>query len=342
MMKHIHPTEAQKNRMLNNALSHRTEKKSFKLKYCAIAAAACVAFSTTVFADEIKETFYNLLGADEIVSQDVLSNIYSDTDGHVTMTVKEVLSDNITTRAIIEYMAHDDEGKQWLANMQNVTDEFNDSIFNPQIEPCFKDNNTALYGVCWSYGCDELKEYSSDTTRVFELSCEASGENASTNSITLSYCLIDQFDNETVINVSESVELKEVKLDGVKSPDKHYRLTGVKYSPLSIMIYGENLGLYEAGINENDWHYIYSLSDEEIDSCCLIMKDGTKRDFINPLPNQDIDEWFDLGGGGWSLGSVTNPELDYDVSIYCQSFGTKLDVENVAGIELDGIYYSLE
>ncbi len=73
-----------------------------------------------------------------------------------------------------------------------------------------------------------------------------------------------------------------------------------------------------------------------------IRKDGTKRDFINPLPNQDIDEWAELGGGAWSLGSVINPDVDYDVSILCTSFVTKLDVENVAGIELDGIYYSLE
>lgn len=341
MMEHIRPTEVQKNRMLNNALNHKSEKKSFKLKYCAAALALSMAFSVTVFADEIKETFYNLLGRDEIVSQDVLNNIYSDTDGHLTMTVKEVLSDNITTRAIIEYIAHDSEGKQWLKNMQNVTDEFYNSIFDPQIEPCVKDDNMGLYGVSYGYSCTELKEYSSDTTRVFELSCEASGENVGTDCVTLSYCLIDQFDKEAVIDVSESVELKEVKLDGVKSPDKHYRLTGIKYSPLSIMLYGENLGLYEARYSENSY-YIKSVADEGIDSCCLIMKDGTKRDFINPLPNQTVDEWAELGGGPWSMGAVCNPDVDYEVSILCTSFITKLDVENVAGIELDGIYYSLE
>lgn len=338
MMKNVRPTEAQKNRMLNNAFNSKPKKKSPKLRYC-IVTAACVLFSTTVYAyaDEIKETFYNLLGKDEITTEDVLTGLYNDTDGHINMTVKEVLSDNITTKAIVEYMALDDEGKQWLDNIQKVWDGFYNSIYDPQIEPCIKDDNIAFYGVSYSSGCEELKEYRSDTIRVFEVVCEASAENESTESVTLTYSLKDRFKKKAVLDISQSVEPKDIKLDGKKLPDKHYRLTGIKISPLSLMLYGENHGLYEYGIN-----YIKSVSDEQIDSCCLIMKDGTKRDFINPLPNQTTDEWSNLGGGAWTLGSVINPDVDYDVSILCTSFITKLDVENVAGIELDRLYYPID
>lgn len=331
MMEHIHPTQTQKNNMLDNVLNSKPKRKIFRFRYCAAAIAIGMAFSVTVFADEIKNTIYNLLGRDEIVGEKVLNEVYSDSDGHVKMTVKELLSDNINSKAIIEYTALDDTGKDWLERVGTVREEYNQSIYDVELSPHFKDNNTALYGVSYSYSCYELEEYETETTRVFELSCETSGESYSENMV-LTYPLMNTVSNEAMINISESVQLKDVKIDGVKAPDKHYRLTGVKYSPLSIMLYGENHGLYESG-SKNGGHYIRTLVNEQIDSLYIIMKDGSK---IN------LEEPNDYGYGGWMLGSVTNPDVDYEVSIYCCSFGKAMDINNIAGIEFDGVYYSIE
>lgn len=331
MMEHIHPTEIQKNNMLNKALNGEPKKQKFKLRYCTGVIAVGMMFSMTVFADEIKDTVYNLLGREEIVSENVLNEVYSDTDGHVKMTIKELLSDNINSRAIIEYTALDDTGKDWLKRIENVMQDYNHSIYDMRLSPHFKDNNTALYGVNSGFSCYELEEYTTETTRVFEVSCETSGESYSEYMV-LSYPLMNTVSNETMINISESVKLKDVRIDGVKEPEKHYRLTGVKYSPLSIMLYGENHGLYEAGVNEFGGYYQKSLSNEQIDSLYIIMKDGSK---IN------LEEPNDYGYGGWMLNAVTNPEVDYDVSIYCCSFTKAMNVENIAGIEFDSIYYAL-
>lgn len=333
MMEHIRPTEVQKNRMLNNALNPKTEKKSFKLRYCAVAAAACVAFSTTVFADEIKETFYNLLGVDEIVSQDVLSNIYSDTDGHVTMTVKEVLSDKITSKAIVEYSALDNEGEEWIANILKVKEENYNSIFDAKLSPAMKDDNAALYGVNWSYGCELIKEYSSEKNLVCEVICEASGENFGTNELKLEYCMPGNFENEVMIDVIESVELKDVKIDGVKDVDKQYRLMGVKYSPLSFMLYGENCGFY-VDRNKGVFNETYiPEGNASFDSLYIVMKDGTMLDMREPN---------DYGYGGSEMTAVRNPEVEYGLSLYCCSFTQPIDTDEIVGIRFDGIYYSLE
>ena len=138
MMKHIRPTDCQKNKMLEKAFegSSNQKKHKFKFKYCAVLLAAAMIFSTTtVFADEIKEAFYNLLGKNEIISEDVLNEVFSDDDGHVKITVKELLSDGINTYAIVEYTALDDKGKWWIDKPLIVGADFSTHINYPQLSP---------------------------------------------------------------------------------------------------------------------------------------------------------------------------------------------------------------
>ena len=121
VMDHIRPTDVQKKQMLENAFSKANQKrKIFRFKYGLIAALICVIFSTAVFADEIKNTFYGIFNSDNIVGDKVLNDIYTDGNDHVKMSVKEVLSDKISAYAIVEYTALDEKGRIWLDNLHAV------------------------------------------------------------------------------------------------------------------------------------------------------------------------------------------------------------------------------
>ncbi|MCM1226915.1 MAG: hypothetical protein NC320_05735 [Clostridium sp.] len=332
MMEHIYPTQEQKNSMLEKVFEPEPEKakRGFKIKYCIPAVALAVIFSTTVFAEEIKNTFYGLLGKNEIVSEEVLNDVYTDTGEHVSIAVKEVLSDMINCRMIVEYTLHDEIGREWIDNLANACK----STFL-EVSPHMKEENTILYGVSRSYGCEELTEYRTENTRVFNVFYESSGEGSGTNSVDLMYHLYHQWENHAVIDVSKSVQLTDIKLDSSLAPNFYYKPIGVKISPMSILIYGQNCGLYETGNNKYGGYYIRSLVDDDfyLSSLHLIMKDGNKYDLLH-------DEEVQYAPG-WGLGSVTNADLDYDVSVYCSAL-RDIDITTIDGIELDGVYYSFD
>lgn len=327
LMEHILPTENQKDNMFRSAMqsSEKPVKKSFRFKYCIVSLVLCFSISTAVFADEISETFYGLFNSDNIVGEEVLNDVFTDSNENIRMSVKEVLSDKTNSYAILEYILLNSDGEKWL----NETLFIND-LYSPEITPNIKDNNTALYGVNYAYGCNELEEYRTDTTRVFKAMYNASGENFSTGSIQLSYPMPERYKNITIIDVTESVQLTDIKIDNSLAPDKAYRPTGVKLSSMGLQIYGENHGFYEIGP-----HIQRIISDDEVDSLYIIMKDGTKSDILPNALEENICEC------GFMLGAVSNPELDYDIVIYTGTFPEFMDISLIEGIELDGVYYPL-
>lgn len=336
-MEHIIPTEDQKDRMFEKAISVKPQqhKSRFKARYCVIAAALAMAIPTTIFANEIKEVFYNLLGKNEIVSEEVLNEIYTDNDGHVKITVKELLSDKINSYAIVEYTALDDEGKKWIdrslimENPENVNDHLN----YPNLSPAFKDNNTAIYGVNYSYGAYELENYHTEKSRLFKVTCQASGNNFGTDCMQLEYNLPDKFRVKADINVSQSVKVKDIKIDSSNAPEKFYKPLGIQISPLSFAIYGKDLGIVESGRNSVGEYY-QKVVNEEVDSLYIFMKDGKKYDLIS----FDEDSILDTGG---AMTHVSNPNVEYDIVIYTCAFAEPLDISLIAGFELDGVYYPL-
>lgn len=329
MMAHIKPTPEQKERMLEKALQNKPKRKRFKLRYAAAVVAAGVIFSGTVFGEEIKNTFYGLLGKDEIVSERVLNDVFTDSDGHVAVSVKEALSDKISTYAIVEYTALDSEGQDWLDNSLAVN-----NLNGPEVSPYIKDDNNGVYGVNWSYGYEEIDSCRSEKSRVFKAMYHSSGENFGTDSIRFWYCLTNEWGKETFIDVTESVQLTDIKFDSSQAPDKYYKPLGVKISPMSIMIYGQDLGMFESGKTKTGGNYQKVVHSEEIGSLYIIMKDGTIYDMLST-------ESMDMGQDEFMLTAVSNPEVGYDCAIYTGSFAESVDISLIDGIRLDGVYYPL-
>lgn len=331
MMEHICPTQEQKNSMLENAFSSAdkpVKTRRFRLSYLVPAIAIGVIFSANVFAEEIKSTFYGLLGKSDIVSQEVLSDVYTDTDGCVTMTVKEILSDKINTRVVFEYTSLNDQGKQWLDNFLEYH-----KLNMPNVRPYMKDDNTFIYGVNYSYSWKELIEYRTENARVFQAMYSASGDNFGTDSVQLKYPLAKEWEKNAVIDVSESVQLTDFRFDNSKAPEKYYKPLGVKISPMSLMIYGKDLGIVERGMTKGGGNYMKIVHDETVDSLYIIMKDGAKYDLL-----EGVNQIVENQGASCLVG---DPELDYDYIIYSASFIDYMDVEQIAAIELDGVIYPI-
>lgn len=334
-MEHIIPTEDQKDRMFEKAISVKPQqhKSRFKARYCVIAAALAMAIPTTIFANEIKEAFYNILGKNEIVSEEVLNEIYTDNDGHVKITVKELLSDGINSYAIVEYTALDDKGKWWIDKplVMGSEDDLSLHINYPKLEPNDWISN--------SFGVEELTEYHTENSRLFQLTCFADRE-SSNNSVRLIYNLHDKWKSEAILNVSKSVQYIDVKIDSSLAPEKSYEPLGYKISSLGLVVYGNDLGMVETKKNAAGGYTSEVVKPESINSLYLVMKDGKTHDMIS---GED-----ELSPQGFMCMCVYSDEFmdiqpqPYDTSIYSGAFPKPVDIDTVAGIELDGVYYPIE
>lgn len=328
-MDRICPSEEQKDRMFEKAvmMAEKDEKKTVrrpKLKIIAasVIAAAALVGTTTVFADEIKSAFYKFFSDDSTISQDIIENIFEDSDGHVDFLVSRIVSDKINTYAIVKYTALDEVGEEWLGNrfasfdiVGKAEDMLNRGLF---IEP---DDSTDIH-VSYMFGIydEEITEEHEENSRVFRISCNAADVVLNSNCVKIEYVMTSGEMRRTLLDVSESLELTDIKLDSSIAADKLYTPTGVKLSPLGIMIYGDNNGLFELSENGDS---LWTTSDERLDSVKIIRKDGTHIKYSDSM----------------SLCPVIGEGKDYDIAIFSTFFKEPVDISTIAGVEINGVYF---
>lgn len=339
----ITPTDEQRERMLSG-IKKRTAspaRRSAKwLRVAAIAAVLCCVFTMSVFAEEITVFIAGVFTNDAIVGDTVRTSVYTDTDGHIEMTVEEVLSDLSTVRIVVLYKAIDDEGSEWLSNLSY--DGNDPAIYDKStryslwIHPNFKENNTDVYGVSWSHDAYELEEYHTDTQRRFVVNMEADDDSWGTNSIRLYYGMTNE-QREALIDASTNIEKHVYELDSERSPNKLYRPEKVVLSPLTIIVYGKNTGIFDITVYGDSDHKYYSIEcveEEKIESLTILFEDETQIEIFKEGEVQ-------IGGIGYfsSLGSQYDAD---DMVIMSMSFDEPIDPETVSGIEIDGVFYSFE
>ena len=197
-MEMISPSEEQKNRMFEKAemMAEKSyapaKRKGRVIKIaCCTAAAAAIIGTTTVFADDIKSVFYGLFGNESIISEDIIENVYEDTDGHIDFSVSKVVSDRINSYAIVKYTALDDEGAKWLdkAFTKEVFYEENRDAHYDSDGNIVTHSNDMLdltitpkgydgHYVSYSYGLtndDEITHESEENARVFKSQVQCGG-----------------------------------------------------------------------------------------------------------------------------------------------------------------------
>lgn len=332
----VTPSEEQKDRMFRNAveLSEKNEKREEKKNMskiirtiCSVAVAAAVIGTTTVFADEIKSTFYNIFSNDNVISDGIIENVYSESDGHIEFSVEKIVSDTINTFAIVRYTALDEKGKEWLGTPFENTEDYCEEGGMPYeligkqvyIQPG-KDEVNYSWG-----GMSEMTDSTEENSRVFKIECNASDAVTDTEYVNLYFEMPDSRKHKK-IKITESVPLINIALDSSKAAENYYIPTGVKLSSLGIMVYGMNNGLYEEYIDENGNYVLTSLNDEKVSvEVEIVTKDGSEVPVLHP----------------WSLGAETDKRKDYDVAILTDYFEEPVDTDNIAGIIIDGVYFEL-
>lgn len=330
-MDRITPSEEQKNRMFDKAVSMAEEEPEkplqrtrIKALFIGIIAAAAMAGTTVAFASEIKTAFYKLFKDDSVISEEIIENIYEDTDGHVDFSVSRIVSDKMNTYAIVRYTAIDDFGRDWLYNDFVPLDTFDESaqkviLGELMIEPGnyedhYKSSSKGL-------GDEEITETDDENSRVFKISCHTADVVYNTDNVRIKYTLPTVFSRSALLDVSESLELINIKLDSSIAADRPYIPTGVKLSPLGIMVYGDISENYDEEFS--GFHLIYSEDSEHKSNVKIVTKDGSYIHY-------NIWMYLDL---------ADKDEEDYDVQIFTTFFKDPINTDDITGIILDGVYF---
>lgn len=328
-MDKICPSEQQKNRMFDKALAMAEDdapktvrRPKLKIIAASIIAAAALVGTTTVFADEIKSAFYKFFSDDSTISQDIIENIYEDSDGHVDFSVSRIVSDKINTYAIVKYTALDDVGEEWLSNrfasfdiIGKAEDMLNRGLF---IKP--DDSTDAHISYMFGITDEEITDITEENSRVFKISCTSADVVLNSDCVKIEYVMTSGKMRRALLDVSESIELTDIKLDRSIAADKLYIPAGVKLSPLGLMIYGENNGLYETS---EDGNSMWSTSDERLDSVKIIRKDGSYIKYSNFI----------------SLCPVIGEGKGYDIALFSTFFKEPVDIADIDGVEINGVFY---
>ncbi len=328
-MDKICPSEQQKNRMFDKALemaeedSEKTVRRpKLKIITASIIAVAVLAGTTTVFADEIKTVFYKFFSDDSIISEEIIENIFEDSDGHVDFLVSKIVSDKINTYAIVKYTALDDVGEKWLSNrfasfdiIGKAEDMLNRGLF---IKP--DDSTDAHISYMFGITDEEITDTTEENSRVFKVSCTSADVVLNSDCVKIEYVMTSGETRWTLLDVTESIVLTDIKLDSSYAADKLYIPAGVKLSPLGLMIYGENNGLFETS---EDGNSTWSTSDERLDSVKIIRKDGSYIKYSASI----------------SLCPVIGEGKGYDITLFSTFFKEPTDIADIDGVEIDGVYY---
>ena len=329
-------TEEQKSRMFDDISRrssqdeeafHMTDKRRmFKkpLRVALIAAVIGCMLIATVFAEEISGYFSGLLTRDPIVSESVATGVFSDTDGHVEMSVEELMTDRAVIRSVVRYHALDDEGQNWLAGLKE------EKLYDLSAQHLFmvwSDKTTS-----GSWNIDELSEYRTISDAYFCLTADCAGRNAET--VELRYPMTAE-NRETALDMIKTVPTKvcEINPDRFTFTEENYSFypTEVELSPLSVSVYGKQEGIAYFDKSDNGWSS-FMLIDGETDivsSLYLVRDDGTKLElsgFASGLRQQSYSQSYESD--------------DY---IFCHlSFVQPVDITEYTGIEFNGEYFPFD
>ena len=308
----------------------------------------------TGLAEGMKNLFHEFLFVDTDGAQEVMHNVYEDQDEHVRMQIQEMMSDGACMYFNICYEALDKEGEEWLAlyNFESIHGAW----------PEIRFANVGDNHVGGAYFFAERKYMATDTKRYFTFCQRDQGEFKYDNvKKTLFYPLYHK-QGIGVITLKSNLDVFSYRLVGKGSPSKYYTPRYLKASKLSFGIYGDNHGAY---VEEQDDYgnlivvpdkgYVeecekygdeLELGDKEV---IFYRKDGTKMPIYsygggiiwenwpdNPVMDKMCIAASHYYGNNKDDGNQESP-LEYFINR-----NLMVDPEDMAGVEINGVYYELE
>ena len=284
----------------------------------------------TGLADNVKGFLNQFFDRPANVKEDVVKNVYEDSDGHVKMQVTKMLSDGACAYLDICYQALDETGKQWL---------FKEKLGIDAIQFLYEGDIIGKT-VGYSAGLEEYKDMATEQARYFTFECVDYSGNFNMNEIEriLSYPMCEK-KGEGKIKLSSNMDTFAYQLKGEGSPSKFYKPEYLLVSKLSYGIFGKNQGVYSR-INDKfgrgtrlEEDFLAS-PDSDGATVSFIMKDGSK------IKQEGISEFSPaLNVPGYELTVAAGCYYEGEDSYWGKR--ATIHPEELAGVEIGGVCYDL-
>lgn len=269
------------------------------------------------------------------VAQSVETGIFTETDGHVQVSVEELLSDGMGVYMTVKYMAQDEAGRKWLKEYEpkQVMGSFDLSLVPDMGDMTVSKTN-------YSYATMELTDQAGEEERLFLVKMESSSRDYEAGK-GIFYFPMTEGRQKTVLDISGNVEVRAFKLSDEESPSQLYTPSFIEISPMSFVIYAYNHGVFERKTEGDYSMERWLMSPEEIDALeansYFIMKDGSK-------------EMLPPGGHTTTYPKVEN--LNSDVVLYHGMFheyteqgnavAKIMNLDEMEAVVINGVRYEFE
>lgn len=314
------------------------QKKKFNKKAVIIPIAAAMTViigGVSVGATFGFERLTNMFGGNQNLVSEIQNNVFEDTDGHVKITVEQILTDGRYVHAAVHYEAIDERGKKWLASEPFVTEtNLSNHILNIQCNDFYR-------GVA-SYSSFEEKELRTETDRYFYLRSQINtGAWGSDEFLgALNYPLTNG-NKTSSIELENIIETKRFNVVGDERSSKYLTPTYLDISPLSYALYAhDDYGLVvHNDLPSGGYHSYATLPPEETrpeiwdKEKYLILSDGDKI-----LLSINCGGYIDDDNYLWGSAEI------YDTTNYNwfqRRFDIEFDFDELVGLEIGGVYYDL-
>lgn len=327
------------------------------LRRLAATAAALVALAipATIYADEIQNFFKGILRHDEQVAEYVQQNVFEDSDGHLKMTVQELLSDQVVVRAVITYEAVDEEGAEWIRQFKE--EDYQEGPEGARYGEYMDENNmphsalslTPIGYTNMTRGIRELKELRTDTTLAIQLVYEVD-DPVELEQAYLYYPMTHEIFRQTTLSIEPNMEIREYQLIGDTNVNEYYDALYIRISDLSYIIYGKQKGLYEhRRYSTGGYAQRMLVSYEEHEK---VLPDVTlhfngKEDYnsnygyaLSPVMDQKGDIATESHHGADTL--ICGEVFDHGQFLENSEVTLSLESEALKGITINGHYFTLK
>lgn len=278
----------------------------------------------------------NMFGANEALVSEIQSNVFEDSDGHVKVTVEQLLSDGRYVHAAVHYEALDERGISWLASEPFGT-ELNSSHSILHI----KCDDAYCSGVA-SYGSIEAEELRTETDRYFYLHSQIDTGTWSGSEFlgSINYPLTSK--NKTAsLELDSFIETRRFNIVGEERSSKYLTPLYIDISHLSYCLYAQDdYGLVErTDFPEGGYSESMTVSFEEAQEeiwdkgAVLICADGERIELGNFTSGPNDDCWT------WMSGEIINK--DAVSNCWTADYSIEFDFDELVGLEIDGVYYDL-
>lgn len=328
--------------VLNQEEKAAPKNRRFSVKRCAAiaTAAACVAvFASPLISSGIESLMRKMYPQSEKIAEKIETSVFEDNDGHVKMTVEEMLSDMQSVYMIVHYEALDETGKEWLANRDFTRPFISDdtgAYFDFGLGVRLEEERSG------SFGNSEIEENRTENERWFYVTCESQHVNNENKRGAFGYYMTDGA-KSTWLDIGTNVETYVYELTSDESPSDRFTPKYLTVSELSFTVFAENISVYTRYVENGIYHEESLLSIEEIieieESVCFVMADGEKipvaiNGAMGSLEPDESNYYCDL-----LLFDGTHVYFNEETQSYEHR---TIDAENIVGLEIMGVYYDLK